>query len=277
MIVEPENGRPGGLVAIWSRTHDILGRHYPFGAGITIGRKSDNAIVLDHDGVSRHHARIERRDDAWWIVDAGSMNGTMLNDAKVTEARLAFGDHVTIGGGVIFKVVGDTWPRDGGPYHPDPKTDALTGARNKRHLMWLLDRELKDPKRASRVVSLAMFDLDHFKRLNDAHGHLAGDQVLRDVASILRVTEDIVARYAGEELVWLLVGRDLDAAAKRAETARALIESHVTTFDHRAIKTTISGGVARIDDAMRTPEECIRRVDEKVYEAKCAGRNCVRW
>lgn len=284
MIVDYEEGdEPGGLVVLWSRAADIAGRHYPLdpaAAPITIGRKGDNVIALVDDGISRHHARIEYRTDGWWVVDGGSMHGTLVNGEKVTESRLACGDQLHIGVSVIFKVVGTKWPpiveTD---YQPSLVTDELTGLRHKRHLLFVLDRELLHPQRRSRRVSLAMFDLDHFKRVNDALGHFAGDRVLREVASLLdRLADpaDVVARYAGEEFVWVMTGTDVDAAAKRAESARARIESHVITFERHAIKTTVSVGVAQLDEELLSPEDCIRRVDEQLYKAKCAGRNCVR-
>jgi diguanylate cyclase (GGDEF)-like protein len=282
LVCFDDDGEPGGLVVLWSNAADIAGRHFPFdpaAAPISIGRKTDNVIVLDADGISRHHAKIEYRADGWWVVDGGSMNGTMVNDTKVTASRLALGDRLQIGNSVIFKVVGKTWPTAAPDYRPDPATDGLTGLRNKRHLLWLLDGELQHAKRASRRVSLAMFDLDHFKRINDSFGHLAGDQVLRDIAALLsRLADprDTVARYGGEELVWVMIDTDLEAAAKRAESARASIASRVIHFEQHAITTTVSAGVAQLDERLRTPEECIRRADEQLYKAKCAGRNCVR-
>jgi diguanylate cyclase (GGDEF)-like protein len=86
-----------------------------------------------------------------------------------------------------------------------------------------------------------------------------------------------VARYAGEEFVWVMVGREVADAANRAEAFRIAIESRVITFEQHAISVTVSAGVAQIDTTIVTPDEFIRRADRKLYEAKCAGRNCVRW
>lgn len=153
--------------------------------------------------------------------------------------------------------------------------DALTGLYNRRYMEDTLQRFVRLAERESREISVIMIDLDHFKRLNDEHGHALGDAVLRDTASAivgsLRET-DVACRYGGEELIVLLPDCDLEKAAEKAETIRLRIEALSTT--HGA-EISASFGVASIPMTSTTTAELVAASDTALYKAKQAGRNRV--
>lgn len=161
----------------------------------------------------------------------------------------------------------------------DARTDVLTGLPNRRAF---------DAEMAALVVragelhdrcSLVIFDIDHFKRFNDAHGHLAGDEVLRTVARTLKRevrSPSVAVRYGGEEFAIILPGTSLAAAQQAAERVRVAIERTTVLYDGKLLSVTASLGLAEL-----SPEDqqssFIRRADEAVYAAKEAGRNCCYW
>ena len=283
MISSQDQSGPDLLVIIYSRDTKLLGRRYALGsspAEITVGRHFENTIALDSDSVSRRHARFEKRADGWWVVDGSSTNGTFVNEEQVQGALLRHGDHVTVGD-TIFKLVRADEQRADDSFidieYSSSPVDGLTKAYNRRHLLEQIDRELQG---AGRPLALVMFDLDHFKKVNDAYGHLAGDQVLREIASLTQQhvrPGDVFARYSGEEFALLLPGMDLQGAAALAEEIRAEIAAHVVTFEEHTISMTISLGVAQADEDTRIADDLIRPAVQKLYDAKRDGRNCVRW
>jgi two-component system cell cycle response regulator len=244
-----------------------------------VGRDADCDIVLDLSTVSRRHASFFERDGLCHVEDLGSTNGTLVNDEEVTDARvLRNNDHVKIGS-AVFKYL------DGGNveamYHEEIHrlaiTDGLTGIANKRALVEFLERELARSKRHQRPLSLIILDIDHFKNINDEHGHLAGDQVLRNVARALCEhvgPDELLARYGGEEFAVILPESDLAKATARAESLRIGAESLVTQWEGERIRATISVG-ASAAEANDDITSLIARADANLYEAKRAGRNRV--
>lgn len=160
------------------------------------------------------------------------------------------------------------------------KTDDLTGVTNRRHFMALITAEFARAERYSTPLAVVMIDLDHFKDVNDEHGHLAGDMVLRGVAEVMRQTvreSDVVARYGGEEFVLLLPSTDLTGATDLAERCRALIADR--TFTHRggALEVTASMGVASYPSVeVRSVDDLLSAADDAMYSAKRDGRDRVR-
>jgi diguanylate cyclase (GGDEF)-like protein len=123
-----------------------------------------------------------------------------------------------------------------------------------------------------------MFDIDHFKRINDVHGHLAGDHVLKELARIVqqRVRRDeVFARYGGEEFALILPETPLEGAISLAETLRQRVEEHLFTFQADNIKVTISIGAAQLVESDKAANDLIKRADELLYQAKRGGRNRV--
>jgi diguanylate cyclase (GGDEF)-like protein len=280
-ISSPDQVDPCFLIVIYSRDATLLGRRYALGpspAVTTVGRHTENTIVLDSDGVSRRHARFEQRADGWWVVDSDSTNGTLVNDEKVQGARLRYGDHIRVGD-TIFKLLSADDGQEvlGRPYSFS-LVDGLTKAYNRRYLTEQIHREVERAVRSGRPLALVMFDLDHFKKLNDTRGHLAGDQVLREIASLTQKrvrTGEVFARYGGEEFALLLPGTDLQGAVALAEEIRAEVAAHAFAFEGHTSSMTISVGVARVDEDTRVADDLIRSADEKLYAAKLGGRNRV--
>jgi diguanylate cyclase (GGDEF)-like protein/PAS domain S-box-containing protein len=157
--------------------------------------------------------------------------------------------------------------------------DPLTNLFNRRYLEESLARELIHAERHGQTVGLVMGDLDHFKAVNDTHGHQAGDKVLRVFADLLRKYSrgsDIPCRYGGEEFLLLLPGINGDKALERAELLRAWIAATPIEFDGKTLHISASFGVAVFPEHARDADKLITAVDKAMYRAKAAGRNCVR-
>jgi diguanylate cyclase (GGDEF)-like protein len=155
--------------------------------------------------------------------------------------------------------------------------DDLTGAHNRRYLMSELDRELSRARRGGGRLWFALLDLDHFKAINDGHGHLAGDAFLRSVVeSVQREirTNDCFARYGGEEFALLLPGIDRAGAVECLDRIRARVESLRIRYSDETLQCSISiGATACSPDSL--PDEILNRADRALYRAKSAGRDRV--
>jgi diguanylate cyclase (GGDEF)-like protein len=157
--------------------------------------------------------------------------------------------------------------------------DPLTGLFNRRYMEESLEREFRRAVRNQRPLSAVMIDIDHFKRLNDEHGHEAGDEVLGQVGKLLGASvrkEDIVCRYGGEEFMLIMPEASLPNAAKRAEQLREKLKHLPVHFRGRNLgPVTISAGVAAFPEHGSCSAEVLRRADESLYRAKAAGRDQV--
>lgn len=256
-----------------------LGRRHTLTHELTVGRDQSNSIVLDMDNVSRRHARFFQIDEASYVEDLGSTNGTFINDADISgKTQLANGDLVKVGGAIFKFISGGNVE---GLYHEEiyrmTIVDGLTQIHNKRYFMDFLEREIARCSRYKRDLSLAMFDIDHFKNLNDTYGHLAGDHVLRKMAQAIsqRIRrEELFARYGGEEFALVLPETDIERARVVGEEIRENVEEQVFVFDEEEIRTTLSLGIASTQGEVGTME-LVKRADEALYQAKRAGRNRV--
>ena len=158
-------------------------------------------------------------------------------------------------------------------------TDALTGVYNRRYMNAHLDRQIMEIGDTQKPVSVILFDIDHFKSVNDTHGHAAGDEILKQVAG--RVGSgirdfDMLARYGGEEFVVIMPNTPADDAVAVAERLRKSLEA--TGFDLEcgtALAVTASWGVVTTSDPMETAESLLQRADDALYSAKHSGRNQV--
>ena len=258
-----------------------LGRKFDLVSEETlIGRSSKADIQVDQDSVSRHHAKIRVDGARITVEDMGSTNGTIVNDEHIEDTlRLRNGDLLKIGRTIFKFIAGNNIEA---AYHDEiyrmTTVDGLTQVFNRRYFEDAIERELSRSRRYTRPLSLVLLDIDHFKKINDTYGHLAGDAVLKEVALTVRGRtrrEDVFARFGGEEFALLLPEVDQKGAGTLAEKARKLIEKHHFAFDGEDIVVTVSAGVATVQKKNETPVELIRRADEKLYEAKTAGRNRV--
>lgn len=269
------------LVVIYTKEPGLLGKRFVLDKNpMGIGRGADNAIVLEGDSVSRRHCHIERRTNRWYAVDDGSTNGTYLNEEQIArEALLNNGDRIKVGPSILKFLTGADAEAK---YHEEiyrmTIVDGLTQIHNKRYLYEALEREVIRARRHERPVSLIIFDIDFFKRINDQYGHLAGDYVLRELARVVQARirrDEIFARYGGEEFVIVLPETPLEGATSLAENLRARVAEHSFVFQGERIPTTISIGCALLTESDKTATDLIQRADEKLYEAKRSGRNRV--
>ena len=266
------------LVVIYG--NDLGRKHSLASPSVTLGRSNKCDIQIDQESVSRAHSKITNAGRSVRIRDLGSTNGTYVNDELVEERTLVDGDFIKIGRTIFKFLSGGNIER---AYHEEiyrlTTVDGLTQIFNKRYFAEALDREIARASRYRRELSLVMFDLDHFKDVNDTHGHLAGDAVLKTLAHTIKTrirTEDIFARYGGEEFAIILPEIEGHNAHQFAEKIRRIVETTDFVFENTKIPVTISMGVATLDLEEPASGALIKRADERLYEAKAAGRNCVK-
>ena len=273
----------GGETCLVSIYGPNLGRRWSLDRyEIVVGREGDCDVLVPIDTVSRRHCRLLQRGGAVFLTDLGSTNGTALNDEALApneEFALRSGDRIRVGS-AIFKYLrgGDVESLYHEEIYRTMTTDGLTGANNRRYFTGFLEREMARCQRHGRPLSLVLFDLDHFKLVNDSFGHLTGDEVLREVAKLVREQvrrEDCFARYGGEEFAVLLTETNLEAAREFAERLRGRVEAHEFKAGSESIAVTISVGVAAMDKHELEPDAFLAAVDAHLYEAKSAGRNRV--
>lgn len=263
-------------------TGPAMGCRYALGQKTTVlGRGEDCDIQLQDHSVSRRHADIQHSDVGYTVSDMQSTNGTFVNDKAVTSAVLHDGDYVRVGNNIYRYLAGGNVESE---YHEEiyrlTIVDGLTQIHNQRYMLDFLDRELARSNRHQRPLALILFDIDHFKAINDDLGHLGGDFALRELAACVRKTtvrrEDLFARYGGEEFALVLVETPLAAAIEVAERVRKTVEAHPFKFEDRPFSLTVSLGVAfTTGEQNLTSAALIRMADERMYEAKRAGRNRV--
>jgi diguanylate cyclase (GGDEF)-like protein len=157
--------------------------------------------------------------------------------------------------------------------------DDLTGALNRRQFLVLADREWARCRRYEMAAALLMFDVDHFKRVNDLHGHLAGDLMLREMAQAVARTlrqADLFGRFGGEEFIAFLPHTDTLGALDAAERIREAVARLALEWRGQEIRTTVSVGVVPLEPDHESLGALIADADLALYAAKEAGRNCVR-
>jgi two-component system cell cycle response regulator len=217
------------------------------------------------------------------FVDGKSTNGSFINGERVTAARqLADGDRITLGQTMVlkFSFLDEVEKLALVRVYEAAFRDALTGVFNRKYLEERLDSELAFANRHGTELSVIMMDLDHFKRVNDTHGHLAGDEVIKSSASLFVHSvraDDLVARYGGEEFLIIVRGVPVAGAAALAERARRAIAETVVPFAGIDLRVTVSSGVASLQccGAKRDKAALLSLSDSRLYQAKQGGRNRV--
>jgi two-component system cell cycle response regulator len=248
----------------------------------TIGRSKEAHVRIDEAGISRAHARIVRTEDGRFIVeDLRSTNGLFVNGARVTRGELGTSDRIQIGPNVVFRfALLDAEEEERARQLFESSTrDALTRAFNRKYLAERLSAEVAYAGRHGTTLSVILLDLDHFKRVNDSHGHQAGDAVLRVVAaqiSRLIRAEDVFARYGGEEFLVIVRGIAHANVALFAERIRKAVEQLSIPIGDLRLRASISMGVASLSECpTRGVESLLQLADQRLYGAKAGGRNRV--
>jgi diguanylate cyclase (GGDEF)-like protein len=255
-----------------------MGRRYELGLQeVSIGRAETCTICVATDQVSRKHATVQAILGKYYLVDNGSTNGTFINEQKVDRAKLQDGDQIRVGKTVLKYTESHVEQRYFEHVFNLASLDALTGAFNKRYFDETFGKEALRAQQTATPLSLVMFDIDHFKKINDTYGHPAGDAVLKNVAGAVSAQlrdGDALFRVGGEEFALVLSATPLDMALLAAEAVRGLIAELVTDFMGTRITATLSLGVAELGPT-ELPAALYQRTDSLLYEAKRGGRNRV--
>lgn len=258
-----------------------LGTRVPLGnAQLTIGRDHGCDFQISERNVSRSHCRLTRHGESYWLEDLGSTNRTILNGQPVEKAPLSDGDQVRIGGTVLkFIAAGNIEADYHLELHENAIRDVLTGLHNRRHLVGVLEHEIR--KRRGHIKSplaLAILDIDHFKLINDELGHLGGDSALKQLTAIFVDNcrgRDVLARIGGEEFALLMPDTDIENARDRLERICETVADYSFEIEGRSRKLTVSAGVAAWTAEMSGTSDIMRAADEHLYQAKSDGRNRV--
>lgn len=265
------------------------GQRFDLDAGeLVLGRGEGADLKVDGHGISRRHAALQVGPQSVMLVDLGSANSTFVNDERVVDpVTLRDGDLVRLAN-VVFRFH-DRRSLDAVLHqrlHRLATVDALTGIANRRQTYEVLQREVARARRSSQPLSLLCCDLDHFKSVNDSHGHAAGDSVLTQCAALMRSelgTDDMLGRWGGEEFV--VVARDtaFEQALGLAERLRSAMAGHAFELEvvdqgrlrkvlHRQ---TVSIGLALLKPEMHDEHDLLATADRRMYAAKRDGRNRV--
>lgn len=259
---------------------ESLGQRLELGEqAVVIGRSPDAELQINHRSISRQHCRIWREASGYRIRDLDSTNKTFLNEQPILEAELRDGDHVGIGESILkFMEQGSVEAR----YHEElyqlATSDPLTGLYNRRQFQELMEKEILRATRHGRALSLALVDIDHFKPVNDRHGHAAGDGVIRGVAQQLRRNaraDQLIARIGGEEFALVYAEQNLDDAAAAAERLRIAVAAAPFELGGAPVPITVSIGVAQWQRGMAGLADLMRAADQQLYRAKQEGRDRV--
>jgi two-component system, cell cycle response regulator len=260
-----------------------VGEMHKIGGESILGRGREAQLRFLDDGISRVHCRVYRQGDKLVVEDCGSRNGTFCNGQQLSAPRiLRDGDKIQIGRTTILKFtyhdhLDESFQQQ---MYDSALRDSLTKVYNKRYFNERLDSEFQFSERHDEPLSLLLLDLDHFKPINDRHGHLAGDHALVQFARHVQRTirnEDVLARYGGEEFAIISRAIPHARALVFAERVRGQIEKLDIQFGGQAIPLTVSIGVATMPaPGIERPIDLVEAADRALYAAKHAGRNAVR-
>jgi diguanylate cyclase (GGDEF)-like protein len=266
------------------------GRVFSIVGETILGRGREAHVRLDDSGASRAHARIIPAAGGVYVLeDMGSLNGTFVDGERIDRAELRSGARINIGPNIVvtFAIMDAQAEKLAHQLYESSVRDPLTRAFNRRYLVERLASEIAYGLRHHTPLGLILFDLDHFKRINDTYGHLVGDEVLREVSALVQRfirAEDVFARFGGEEFVVLVRGIEHDNVGRFAGRIRAAVEGlEIASTGTRGdgagvIRVTISAGYASLTEVRpdeSAAESLLRLADERMYRSKDAGRNRV--
>ncbi len=285
-VLPKSQGEPLGVADVILIAHPEnhgLGTRFrlPPHSELIIGRSNECAISLPEvRSLSRQHARVKHVGDGVEIEDLGSTNGTFVNDALVDQIdRLGSGDRFQVGA-AHFKFLHDRDPEHAyhEAIHQLVVSDGLTEIYNRRKFDEELTREFARAGRHHRPLTLILFDIDHFKAINDNHGHLCGDFILQQIAvqtkRFLR-PEQVFARVGGEEFGIASPEIGVTGAVKLAERLKSHIAESEFEFGEARVRITCSFGVAQLVPSMKRPDQLYDAADQAMYQSKQRGRNVV--
>ena len=259
-----------------------VGKQYPITANdIVIGRSVESQVYIDDKSLSRSHAKFAVNAGEVSVIDLGSTNKTIVNGQAIpplASCMIKNNDQIKTGN-VIFKFLekGSIEAMTNATMYEKAQKDALTGAHSKGALIEKGPEAMKRAEVLNEPLSLVTFDIDHFKKVNDTHGHPGGDYVLKELCRVVITklirANDFFSRYGGEEFVLLLSGSPSKTAGEVGERIRQTIESHEFIFENKKIPVTISVGVATKLPNETEWTQIYDRADKALYQSKQAGRN----
>jgi two-component system cell cycle response regulator len=258
-----------------------VGKMFKLDEGDTvIGRSHRADVRIDDDSISRMHVKMSLYGTKVGIEDLGSSNGTLVNGERISAHGLRDGDKIRLGETTILKFtfhdrLDESFQQK---MYNAALRDPLTKAYNKKYFIDQLNTEISYTKRHKSPLTLVIFDLDHFKNINDTYGHVAGDNVLIQLSGVVHAMlrqEDVFARYGGEEFVIILRGIALEDAGVLAERIRVAVDERKFMSGDTVLPVAVSVGVAAYNEAMQDPMELVEHADEALYAAKQGGRNRV--
>jgi two-component system, cell cycle response regulator len=251
------------------------------GTKTIIGRGQKAQIRLFDDGISREHAQLVVEGNSIVLQDLGSTNGTFCNGLKVDRRELVDGDKILVGSTTILKFtyhdnLDEMFQKQ---MYESALRDGLTKAFNKKYFTDRLESEFTFATRHASPLALVLFDIDHFKKVNDTYGHQAGDHVLSEISTLLSGAlraEDVFARYGGEEFAVICRGSDQSQAQVVGERLRKSVESHRFVYEGKQIPVTISVGISVLPNPeVKDANDIVGFADRALYESKNGGRNRV--
>ncbi|MBY0385266.1 GGDEF domain-containing protein [bacterium] len=261
-----------------------VGRHWSLeNNDIIIGRSMSSNIFIDDRSVSKSHAKLTSSFGEVSIIDLDSTNKTIVNGTAIppfVPKKLENNDQIKVGN-VLFKYLAQGSLEAVAAQNLQQKSekDALTTIWNKGALATKGPELVKRAKLLGVPLSLLVFDLDHFKKINDTYSHQGGDYVLKEVASVIQSKlirgDDYFARFGGEEFVIVLMSTNIKIGEEIGERIRATIEKHEFVYDNKKIPVTVSIGISEMEPEMSTFDELFAKSDSALYASKNSGRNRV--
>jgi diguanylate cyclase (GGDEF)-like protein len=258
----------GKVVALDGKDEFVIGR----------GHRAD--IRIEDPGVSRAHCRIVRREEQLFLQDLSSRNGTVLNGDRIVCVPIRPGDRVQLGPTTVVQVGVFDEAEDALAHslYEASTRDPLTRLFNRRYFAQRLEVELAYARRHRTRLAVMLLDLDHFKVINDTHGHAAGDVLLRTVAQAMGEcirSEDLLARFGGEEFAILVRETSLPYAQLLAERIRVRLLQARVSYRDAVLTVTVSGGIAELGECAigAAGDDVVRLADSRLYRAKQQGRN----
>lgn len=247
-----------------------------------VGRAPEVDLSIHDIGLSRAHARFVRSGRQYFVEDLKSTNGTCVDGELITTSTLlAAGARIQLGRSTVlrFALQDHLEQQAARRVYEQSIRDPLTGVYNRRYLEERLSHEFIFAERHQTELAVILFDVDHFKRINDTLGHQAGDEMLQALGELLKdgaLAEDVVARYGGEEFVLVGPGLGLPEAKRRAEAIRSALEATRLPAKDGCYAATLSAGVACLGEGRyESVHALMAAADRALYQAKSAGRNRV--
>lgn len=257
-----------------------IGMMFRLDQEVTIGRAATASVRFEQDGVSRHHARLVLTPEGGVdLLDLESRNGTFVNGERISRRTLQDGDKIQVGTATILKfsykdAEDEALQKN---LYDSATRDPLTNLANKRTFADAIARELAFARRHRTALSLVAFDIDRFKRINDTHGHPAGDFVLQTLARTVNGSvraDDVLARVGGEEFALVMRDATESMAMDCAERIRRTVEALDVVYEGTRIPVTLSLGVVSLSNEA-TVDQLLVAADRRLYAAKEGGRNRV--